>query len=65
MAGRGGGASLKDPGLELESGRRGDCSRRKVRLLMELELEARRRFWGGGEEWPRVALRLGCDVIEA
>lgn len=47
------------PGPELVAGRRGDCSQRKVRLLMELELLARRKFCG------REAPRLGWVAMDA
>lgn len=51
-----GGTLLVGPEPELETGRRGDCSR-KVRLLMEFELLLRRRPLRLGERRVEEALR--------
>lgn len=61
MGGKGGSTSC-EADLKPDGGRRGDCSRRNVRLVIELELETRRRVWGGGEVAPRG--RSGCDTMD-
>lgn len=56
-----GGAWFTGPDPELESGRRGDCSR-KVRVLMEFELLLRRRLVRLGER--RVAAAPGWEETD-